>query len=55
MLWYTHWHVCVWMYLCWRGGLQSVKAKGSAERSLVKIGQVTCLEGIKNSHLARYN
>lgn len=39
--------VCVWMYLCWRGGLQSVKAKRSAERSLVKVGQVTCLEEIK--------
>lgn len=47
-LWETHrQRVCVWMYLRWRGGLQSVKAKRSAEGSLVKVGQVTCLEEIK--------
>lgn len=32
------------LYLCRGGGLQSVKAKRSAERSLVKIGQIACLE-----------
>lgn len=31
-------------YLCRGGGLQSVKAKRSAERSLVKIGQIAGLE-----------
>lgn len=32
------------LYLCRGGGLQSVKAKRSAERSLVKVGQIACLE-----------
>lgn len=38
-------------YLCWWGGLQSVKAKRSAERSLVKIGEVTGLEGSEQTGL----
>lgn len=33
------------LYLCRGGGLQSVQAKGSAERSLVEIGQVAGLGG----------
>lgn len=31
-------------YLCGRGGLQAIKAKRSAERSFVKIGEVTGLQ-----------
>lgn len=33
--------------LCGRGGLQAIKAKRSAERSFVKIGEVTGLEAFQ--------
>lgn len=47
----TVWHVSVFLYLCWWGGLQSIKAKWSAERSLVKIGEVTGLEVFQQTRL----